>query len=118
MKLASLWIAAGIALSVATAVSCGETKPVDFGDALPDGAIQIDETANKYKPAELTVHVLDTVYFTNGSTAKHTVIIGSKNESGDMERGDVFSWTFDEAGEYQILCGYHPQMKATITVKP
>ncbi len=118
MKLAFLPFAIGIALSVGSAVSCGDSEAVDFGDALPDGAIQVDETANKYKPDELTVHVLDTVYFTNGSTAKHTVIIGNKNESGDMERGDVFSWTFEAAGEYQVLCGYHPQMKATITVEP
>jgi plastocyanin len=112
-----LSVSLGFLVAAVFAIACGEPAPVNFGDALPEGAIQVDQSATKFEPTELSIDVLDTVYFTNSSTAVHTVIIGDTNESGDMERGDVFSFTFPEAGEYRILCSYHPQMKATIAVE-
>jgi plastocyanin len=101
--------------AVAMAVACGNDEPIDFG--LPDGAHQVDQHGLKFDPSELSVDALETVYFTNSETALHTVTINGENESGEMERGDVFSFTFPEAGEYAITCDYHPQMKATITVR-
>ena len=34
-----------------------------------------------------------------------------------MERDQVFTWTPPATGTYKITCDFHPQMKATITVK-
>ena len=57
------------------------------------------------------------MYFKNSESALHTVTINGKNESGNMRKGDLFSWTAGAAGEYKITCDYHPQMNATITVQ-
>ena len=59
----------------------------------------------------------DIVYFKNSETALHTVTIEGKNESGNMKKDAVFTWTPKTAGEYKITCDFHPQMKATITVE-
>jgi plastocyanin len=99
----------------AVAAACGGSDPIDFG--LPEGASRIDQRSLRFQPNELTVDALATVYFTNSETALHTVTISGENESGEMERGDVFSFTFPGAGEYDITCDYHPQMRATITVR-
>ena len=117
MNVIRLLLGTFVLLAAAGFVACGETTPVDFGGAIPDGAPHIDQDATKFKPTELTVDVLESVYFSNSSTALHNVVINGKNESGDMERGDVFSFTFSEVGEYQVSCTYHPQMKTKITVK-
>jgi plastocyanin len=95
--------------------ACGESEPIDFG--LPEGAARIDQRSLRFQPDELTVDALESVYFTNSETALHTVTIDGENESGEMERGDVFSFAFPESGEYEITCDYHPQMRATITVR-
>lgn len=110
------WLAVLLLVPVA-AIACGDSEPVDFGDELPDGAPRIDQDNLTFKPSSLTVQTGEAVYFTNSETARHTVTIEGENESGDMRRGDVFSFTFATPGEYKITCDYHPQMRATITVE-
>jgi plastocyanin len=68
-------------------------------------------------PEELTVAAGTEVYFKNSESALHTVTIDGENESGSMRRNELFVWTPEEAGEYEISCDFHPQMKATITVQ-
>lgn len=97
------------------AAACGENEALDF--EIPAGAHHIDQRSLKFDPTTVTIDRLDTVYFTNSETALHTVTIAGENESGEMERGDVFTFTFAETGEYAITCDYHPQMRATITVR-
>jgi plastocyanin len=72
-----------------------------------------------YSPASLTVNVGDTVTWTNMDTAPHTVTVTDgpvKFDSGTMQKGDTYSYTFKEAGTYQYYCAVHPDMKASITV--
>jgi plastocyanin len=107
-------------------VACA-TEPADNGGAtrgigdgtdprVPAGAPYIDQDNLKFIPTQLTVKVGQTVYFLNSETALHTVDINGENLSGNMRKGDVFTWTPPAPGVYQITCKYHPQMKATITV--
>lgn len=84
---------------------------------VPEGAPHVDQDGLAFIPANLTVPAGEKVYFTNSETALHTVDIDGKNESGPMRRGDIFVYTFEEAGSYKITCEYHPQMNATITVE-
>lgn len=37
---------------------------------------------------------------------------------GQLGEGQVFAWKFDQAGTFTLLCGYHSNMQATITVTP
>jgi len=83
---------------------------------VPEGAPVIDQDKLKFIPGELKVKVGEKVYFKNSETALHTVDINGVNESGNMKKGDVFTFEFPAAGEYKVTCSYHPQMKATITV--
>jgi plastocyanin len=86
-------------------------------DAVPSGALLIDEDNLAFKPNELTVNAGDTVYFKNSESAIHNVEIDGGNKSPDMKKGEIFSYVFNTAGEYKITCEYHPQMHSTITVK-
>ena len=73
----------------------------------------------KYSPASLTVNVGDTITWTNMDTAPHTVTVTNgplKFDSGTMQKGDTFSYTFKEAGTYLYYCAVHPDMKASVTV--
>ncbi|MEP7367811.1 MAG: cupredoxin domain-containing protein [Acidobacteriota bacterium] len=83
---------------------------------VPAGAAEIDQDGLAFKPDKQTVKSGDKVYFKNSESALHTVTINGKNESGNMKKGDVFSWASGAAGTYRITCDFHPQMQATITV--
>jgi|WetSurMetagenome_2_1015567.scaffolds.fasta_scaffold35586_5 plastocyanin len=71
-----------------------------------------------FSPAEVTIKVGDTVTWTNGDSANHTVVADNGEfKSGDLGQGATFSFTFTKAGAYPYKCGVHPTMTGTVTVK-
>ena len=119
-------LVAVFALSALLLGACGgdddddDTNSGDNGTAVTgdNGSTvrEIDQDNLQFNPDELTVKAGEEVTFKNSETAVHTVNINGENESGTMKKGDVFKYTFENAGEYKITCQFHPQMKATITV--
>ncbi len=85
--------------------------------SVPAGAPAIDQLDLAFKPSHLEVPVGSTVYFKNSEQALHTVNVDGKNISGNMRIGDIVSWKFPSAGQYQITCDYHLDMHAVITVQ-
>jgi plastocyanin len=116
--------AAALLISALVLSSCGSSDGDSANSGIannvagvPDGVPFIDQDSLKFIPTSLKVKVGDIVYFKNSETALHTVTIEGKNESGNMKKDAVFTWTPKTAGEYKITCDFHPQMKATITVE-
>ena len=68
-----------------------------------------------FAPATLTVAVGDTVTWTNVDDSPHTVSAGTF-DSGNLDEGQTFSFTFTEAGTFDYVCSYHDEMTASITV--
>jgi hypothetical protein len=74
-------------------------------------------SAFAYKPKTITVHVGDTVRWTNNSSASegHTVT-GDGLDSGTLHQGDDYSFKFSKAGTFDYLCAFHSNMKGTVKV--
>jgi plastocyanin len=70
-----------------------------------------------FGPATLTIHVGDTVTWTNQGPTEHTATgtNGSFN-TGVLQKGHSASHTFGTAGTFPYFCALHPFMKASITV--
>ena len=116
--------AAALLISALVLSSCGSSDGDSANSGIannvagvPDGVPFVDQDSLKFIPTSLKVKVGDIVYFKNSETALHTVTIEGKNESGNMKKDAVFTWTPKTAGEYKITCDFHPQIKATITVE-
>ena len=98
----------------------------DMGDMMEedmsgDAAVTIADFA--FAPGDITVSAGTTVTWVNEDGAPHTVTAddGSFN-SGNLNTGDEFSFTFDEPGTYAYYCEYHggPEgsgMSAVVTVE-
>jgi plastocyanin len=72
-----------------------------------------------FGPATMTVAVGDTVTWTNADSAPHTV--SAENgafDSGNIDEGQTFSFTFTAPGTYAYRCDYHSEMTATVVVQP
>jgi nitrite reductase (NO-forming) len=73
-----------------------------------------------YSPTNITVviGVNNTVTWVNDDNAAHTVtaVDGSFN-SGNMNPGQTWSYTFMTPGVYNYYCSYHSWMKGTVIVK-
>lgn len=72
-----------------------------------------------FSPRVLTIPVGSTVTATNRDEAVHdwTSDRGVWG-SGDLRRGQSFSFTFEDPGTYDYLCERHPSMTGTVTVTP
>ncbi|MBW3591173.1 MAG: cupredoxin domain-containing protein [Actinobacteria bacterium] len=66
----------------------------------------------------------DTVIWVNEEeSTPHTVTAGSEDDpsgkfdSGNLDSGDTFEFTFEEPGTYEYYCDIHPgSMSGTVTV--
>jgi plastocyanin len=71
-----------------------------------------------FQPASTTIAVGGTVAFRNGDGDEHTVTSsgGGGIDSGTLASGGTYKKRFSEAGSYDFLCVFHPDMQGTIDV--
>ena len=78
-------------------------------------------TSRYYVPSTIRVviGVNNTVTWVNNDDAPHTVTAnnGAFN-SGNLNAGQSWSFTFTTPGTYAYYCSYHPWMKGTVIVEP
>ena len=70
-----------------------------------------------FTPASITIHVGDTVTWTNHGPSAHTATAnnGSFN-TGVLQKGQSASHTFNNAGTFSYICSIHPFMHGTVVV--
>ena len=86
---------------------------------IPSGS-GTDTSSPGFSPPTITVviGVNNTVVWTNRDSVPHTVTSTTKLfDSGNLNAGDSFTYTFTTPGTYQYGCSYHPWMKGTVIVK-
>lgn len=96
-----------------------------IGGALGAGAQALTHTVHMLDAApffsepELTISVGDTVvWYNDGPEKKHIVADQQMNIfSGNIEPNSTWKYTFEHAGEYQIICGQHYYMRSKIVVR-
>ena len=79
---------------------------------------------SSYSPNPITIEKGQTITWYNGDTISHTVTSGQDNDkdagevfdSGAIIPNQYFSFKFDDSGEYQYYCIYHPSMVGKIIV--
>jgi len=84
-------------------------------------AVTVDIPSISFDPAEVTVKAGTTVTWTNSDDLPHTVTKdggpGPDFDSGNIEPGDEFEQTFDEAGTVDYICTIHPGQAGSVTVE-
>jgi plastocyanin len=71
----------------------------------------------KFSPETLTVHVGDTVTWTNSGPSPHTATAGHGGfDTGTLTKGASASHTFTQSGTFSYICTIHPFMKGTVVV--
>ncbi len=99
------------------------TEGTEPGGAGSEMMNEVNIVDFSYDPAMLTVAVGDTVTWTNNDDVPHTVTAGTPDsptgefDSGEIQPGETFSYTFDTAGTFDYYCTLHPDMMASVTVE-
>lgn len=130
MRIRRIWIATLLATTLALA-GCASTQDgsqpygggngggADGGDGgMGQGetvvAANVSMTGSEYEPMQVQVSPGDTVRWTNEDPYEHTVTIREENTSQKLKdtnvpSGESTTFTFEEAGTYQVWCRYHGQ---------
>ncbi len=88
-------------------------------DAAAGGGGEVVMKGIKFVPPEVTVAAGDTVTWTNEDTVGHDVTGDSfsSGDSGGLQNGDTFKFTFKKAGTFDYVCTVHPGMEGSVTVE-
>lgn len=87
--------------------------------AVTTAAAAVEIKGFQFNPATTEVKVGDTVTWTNNDTAPHTATqkpSGSGFQSGTLQPGDSYSFTFETAGTYDYYCEFHAGMTGQVVV--
>jgi plastocyanin len=89
--------------------------------ASSSSAVKVTISNYAFSPKSLTVSVGTTVTWTNEDSVPHTVTVTSgpvKFDSGLLQKGQSWSYTFRTAGSYSYYCSVHPDMTGSVAVTP
>ncbi len=91
---------------------------------IPEGAAIPEDGQIYYDPEVIDITVGTTVAWDNVDSTVHTVTSGEAPADADgvfdsemMVAGDIFEFTFTEAGSYNYYCTFHPWMVGTVNVE-
>jgi plastocyanin len=95
--------------------------PPDGSTSAPTGGAGSQEIGIKdfsFAPASVSINVGDSVTWTNGDSAAHSIQSGDHTfDSPDkIDEANSFSFTFTAAGTFAYICGIHQYMKGTVVV--
>ena len=118
-----LALAAVLALVALLAVAgCSSSTPATTSPATPPAspapstfAAAVSIVNMAFAPDHVTVHVGETVKWTNNDKVAHTVT-GPDFDSGQLAPGATFSHAFTKAGTFNYKCMIHPAMLGRVTV--
>lgn len=85
--------------------------------AAPAAEVEVAIQGMQFVPAEVELRPGDTVRWRNEDIVPHTVTAKHKFDSGSIDAGKEFSFTFPKAGTFKYICRFHPTMKGEIRVK-
>jgi plastocyanin len=70
-----------------------------------------------FLPAKISANVGKALTFLNSDDTPHQISVTNGPKTDVFLRGQRASVTFDKPGEYNYICGLHPNMKGVIEVK-
>ncbi len=113
----------------------GNGSPSVAAEIDMDDIAYIDPQGNRNADATVTIQVGETVRWTNSDDVAHTVDSGEGTggtegdgvpegasdamDSGRLEPGETYEFTFETAGTWTYYCGFHPNdmFNATVIVQ-
>jgi plastocyanin len=99
----------------AGAALCGAV----YGAFAGPGEISLTISNFTFRPEAITVPIGTKIVWENIDDIPHSVVeTTGKFRSPALDTEEIFSFTFDKAGNYEYFCGLHPHMKGKVVVTP
>jgi plastocyanin len=103
--------------AVATEAVPVATEALPPTEAAPAANVAVSIEGFAFNQATIEIPVGTTVTWTNNDATAHTVTSDDGAfDSGGLDQGQTFSFTFTTPGEFAYHCDFHPGMQATVIV--
>ena len=81
--------------------------------------ISLSISNSTFSSTPVSIHTGDSVTWTNKDTIDHTVTSTDNGplDSGNLSKGQSYTYTFQTPGTYTYHCSYHSFMTGTVTVQ-
>ena len=86
--------------------------------ALAGHTVRVTIEQLRFDPPQATVHVGDTIEWTNGDFVAHTATARNKDWDVTIPPKGVARVILQHAGEVDYFCRFHPNMTGRISVEP
>lgn len=86
----------------------------------PEKDITVTLHDYSFDPPVINITQGTRVNWINKEGVEHTVVSdpdGSLFQSGELHKDEIYSYTFENAGEYDYHCSIHPTMKGKVIVE-
>ena len=95
-----------------------ETTAATEAEAPAGREVTVEIRNLSYNPDPIEITVGDTITWTNQDGVPHTATARDRDvlQSGAIQPGESFSQTFEQAGEFEYFCEFHPDMTGTVIV--
>jgi len=115
--IALIIFASGLALVPYVSLSSEPFSWQKYADAYQPGPVQVNIRDFAFEPGLILITAGTTVRWTNLDATPHTVT-GDTGvfDSGTLQNGDSFEFTFDQPGAYDYSCSFHPAMTGRVVV--
>jgi plastocyanin len=110
---------AGLALAAIAAVGCGGDSEAGGGsDGGGSASVSLVAEDMKFSPTSLSAASGSSIEFTNQDDAKHSFTAENAgiDEEVDAKASTAVDLSDVEAGTYEFVCKFHPDMKGTLEV--
>lgn len=115
-----LALAAFLSAIPVAASGCGGSTPHGAGSGQPPGTAgsthRVIISGFAFHPSTLTVPAGTKVTFVNQDSTVHTATGAGGFDSGNLQHGQSYTYTFTKAGTYNYICSIHQYMHATVVV--
>lgn len=114
MLLAGILVLSGCGGYSNTTVPAAQTPTATQQAPVTANTINIQNFA--FNPTTLTVKKGTTVTWTNNDSAPHQINSATFN-SNRLSKGQSFSFTFNDVGNFDYVCSIHPSMLGKIIIE-
>jgi plastocyanin len=107
-----------IATSTMWGIACSEsTDPQDLCSA-PTATTRVEMKDFAYVPTCVSASAGSTLTLQNTGATPHTFTVQNSDDSVDVAAGETGTLDIADlsSGTYEVICTYHPQMKAALRV--
>ena len=111
----SMAVLAAVAIGRASAIADTSSSSASPAPSATPVLVVIKDFA--FSPSTVSIPVGGSITWKNLDQAAHTATDAKASfDSGNLDTGKTYTYTFTKAGTYKIICTYHPSMHGTIVV--